>query len=393
MRIALFTDTCFPTVNGVARALGLLIEHANARGHAVLLVSPDLSAEPHPGAAVHLTIPGVQLPFYRELKAARPWLGGAIQRALSDFSPDVVHVATEAMVGAAGRRWALSNDVPLVTSYCTNFPDYLSGYGMGFGEQLCWGYLRRFHAAAAVTLCPSRATLRDLASRGFHSRMGLWSRGVDSDLFDPTRRDEELRREMAPGADVVLLYVGRIAPEKKIDLLIEALPRIRASTTQRVGLVLVGGGPARDGLMAAGHPDVHFTGYRRGTDLAAHYASADAFVFPSDTETFGQVVSEALSSGLPVVAPDRGGVTDLVIPDETGFLFRPGRADELADRAIRLVEDAALRRRLGARGRALAEGRSWSEVFDGLFTTYDEVCAGRNAAVTPSPAFRRIVAR
>lgn len=393
MRIALFTDTCFPTVNGVARALGLLIDHANARGHSVCLVSPNLADAPHPGASVHETIPGVRLPFYPELKAARPWLGARIRRALRRFSPDVVHVATEALVGAAGRRWALEHGVPLVTSYCTNFPDYLAGYRMGFGERACWSYLRRFHAAAAVTLCPSRATLRDLESRGFHTRLDLWTRGVDSELFRPDRRNEELRRTMAPDADIVLLYVGRIAPEKKIDLLIQALPRIRSGTGRRVGLVLVGGGPARARLEAAGHPDVHFAGYRRGVDLAAHYASADAFVFASDTETFGQVVSEALSSGLPVVAPDRGGVTDLVVAGETGLLFQPGRADQLAARAISLVEDPALRRRMGREGRKRAEGRSWEAVFDRLFETYDEASSARDASVTAPPSFRATPAR
>lgn len=393
MRIALFTDTCLPTVNGVARTLGLLIDHAGPDGHEVLLVSPRLDEAPHARTVEHVTLPGVTLPFYRELKAARPWLGGAGARALARFQPDVAHVATEALVGLVGRRWARANRVPLVTSYCTNFPEYLSGYGVGFAEGACWAHLRRFHDAARITLCPSRATMSDLEARGFHDRLGIWSRGVDAQLFNPARRDLELREKMAPGADVVLLYVGRIAPEKKVELLLEALPSIRAKTSRRIALVFVGGGPALEGLRAAAPPDVHFAGYRSGKDLAAHFASADAFVFPSDTETFGQVVTEALASGLPVVAPARGGVVDTVIPGETGFLFTPGRADELALHTARLAADDELRRSLGARGREMARKRSWSEVFRGLWQDYEKASSGRDGAVTTSSASHREAGR
>lgn len=381
MRIALFTDTCSPTVNGVARALGLLVDHANAAGHEVALVSPDLGS-PHPGVAFQVTLPGVTLPFYRELKAARPWMAAADAELLDAFNPDVVHVATEALVGSVGRRWARSRGVPLITSFCTNFPAYLSGYHMGVAEDACWSWLRRFHAAADLTVCPSRATKCDLAARGFHDRLKIWGRGVDADLFHPDRRDPALRESMAPGADIVFLYVGRIAPEKKVELLVEAFPSIRERSRRRVALVFVGGGPALESLRERAPEGVHFAGYQRGLDLAAHYASADAFLFPSDTETFGQVVTEALASGLPVVAPARGGVTDTVIPGDTGFLFAPGQANELADHAVRLADDDALRTGIAGRARRAARDRSWSAVFDTLFRDYAEACSGRYSAVT-----------
>lgn len=387
MRIALFTDTCFPTVNGVARALGLLVEHARAAGHEVALVSPDLG-EPHPGVALHLQIPGLTLPFYPELKAARPWLGSADSDILEAFRPDVVHVATEALVGSVGRRWARARGRPLVTSFCTNFPDYLAGYHMGFAENACWSWLKRFHDAATLTVCPSHATRSDLERRGFHERLRIWGRGVDSDLFHPRRRDPALRESMAPRAEVVLLYVGRIAPEKKVDLLVDAFPEIQRRSRPRVALVFVGGGPALERLRERAPDGVHFAGYQRGVELAAHYASADAFLFGSDTETFGQVVTEALASGLPVVAPNRGGVTDTVIPGETGFLFEPGHLDQLVERAVRLVNDDELRTRIGRRGREMARTRSWAAVFETLFDDYAEACAGRYGAVTPTSGDR-----
>lgn len=380
MRIALFTDTFPPTLNGVARTLGLLVDHATAAGHRVAVVSPRVDRRDHPGAELHIRIPGVELPFYRELHAARPWLRGVESRALRDFRPDVVHCATEALVGMMGRRWARRHRVPLVASYCTNFPEYAAGYGMGVLENTIWRHLRRFHAGARLTLTPSQTTRRQLLARGFHPRIRIWGRGVDSRLFHPDRRDGSLRREMAPDADVILLYVGRIAPEKRIDLLLEAFPAIRAYASRTVALVFVGGGPALEELRVREVPGVHFAGYRRGEELAAHFASGDVFLFPSDTETFGQVVTEAMASGLPVVAPARGGVLDTVIPGETGLLFEPGRVGQLVDAAVSLVENPALRLRMGVAARAEALSRSWEAVFDKLFRDYEA------AVGDPSPA-------
>jgi glycosyltransferase involved in cell wall biosynthesis len=390
MRIALFTDTFLPTLNGVARALGLLVEYADRAGHEVALVTPDIDGRDWPDVALHIRLPGPELPFYRELKAARPWLGAANRRRLAEFDPDIVHSATEALVGMVGRRWAKARGVPFVSSYCTNFADYMAGYRMGFLEGTVWSTLRWFHGGAHTTFCPSNATLTDLAERGFHSRMKIWGRGVDSELFHPRRRSDELRREIAGDAEVILAYVGRIAPEKRVDLLIEAFPKIRAATQRRVALMFVGGGPALEGLKARGVEGVHFAGYRRGEDLAAHYASADAFVFPSDTETFGQVVTEAMASGLPVVAPARGGVMDTVIPGETGYLFEPGDTHAIAEAALRLVDDDELRARMAAQSRSAAEARSWAGVFDRLFADYAEALSGGNDPVTAATPARAV---
>ncbi len=393
MRIALFTDTFRPTLNGVARALGLLVDHATAADHEVLLVTPDIDGADRDEPTVHVRIPGLTLPFYRELKAARPWLGRANRARIRAFAPDIVHSATEASIGLLGRRWATANGVPFVSSYCTNFAEYAGGYGMGALEGRVWALLRWFHGGARLTFCPSEATRRDLLSRGFHDRMRIWGRGVDSALFSPARRSEALRRAMAPDADVVLAYVGRIAPEKRIDLLLEALPEVRRRTSRRVALVFVGGGPALDDLKGSAPAGVHFAGYRTGEDLAAHYASADVFVFPSDTETFGQVVTEAMASGLPVVAPARGGVMDTVVPGRTGFLFEPGNASELADHVLRLVEDDALRARLAVEARAEAERRSWDDIFRRLFDDYRETLSGLNPSVTLRTPKRTLASR
>jgi phosphatidylinositol alpha 1,6-mannosyltransferase len=320
--------------------------------------------------------------------ACRPYVGREGSRTLKAFAPDLVHLATEALVGMAGRSWARAAGVPMVTSYCTNFPEYLAGYNLGLLEKPVWSHLRRFHDEAVLSFYPSEATRRELEARGFHDRFRIWGRGVDSELFHPRRRSEALRRRLAPGAEVVLTYVGRIAPEKRLNLLVDAFAELQARTEVRLALVLVGGGPAVPALQARAPEGVVFAGYQRGEDLAAHYASGDVFVFPSDTETFGQAVTEAMSSGLPVVAPARGGVLDTVRPGVTGALFTPGDVDDLIECTLPLIESPHLRRTMGARARLEAETRSWSRVFERLFRDYREVLSSRNDSVTKETADR-----
>lgn len=378
MRIALFTDTYLPTVNGVARALGLLVDHAAKYGHEVALVTPRIGSDPATGVTLHERLPGIALPPYPELQAARPWLSGAQRRRLEAFRPDVVHVATEALVGAVGRRFALRRGLPLVTSYCTNFPDYLPSYRLGWARGLLWRHLRRFHGAAHLTTAPSGATLAELEARDFRPPLALWSRGVDTQLFDPALRSDELRESLGVEENgVLLVYVGRIATEKRVDLLLESFGIVRRSSPVPVTLALVGDGPALPRLRAAAPEGVRFTGYRHGTDLARHFAAGDLFVFASDTETFGQVVTEAMASGLPVVAPARGGVRDTVRPGRTGYLFDPGNAEDMARRVLTLVHDGPRRRDMGRRARQAAEQRSWSDVFARLFDQYERVRSDR----------------
>jgi glycosyltransferase involved in cell wall biosynthesis len=296
----------------------------------------------------------------------------------------VVHVVTEGPVGWLGRRWARTAGYPLVSSYCTHFAEYARGYGLGLLERPLWSLLRHFHGASHTTLCPSHATRRVLLDRRFHPPIRIWSRGVDAEGFHPSRRDARVREAMAPGAEVILLYVGRIAPEKRLDLLLEAWPRIRRGASREVALVLVGDGPALPELRRRGVEGVHFTGYRHGAALATSYASADLFLFASDTETFGQVVTEAMASGLPAVVPARGGVVDLVDDQRTGRLFVPGDPASLAEAVLPLVADDVLRKRMSREARREAEKRSWSGVFRDLFETYGEASSTRNPAVTPS---------
>jgi len=375
MRIALFTDTWAPQVNGVVHTLQRLAGHIRARGSSIALVAP--ASESGPGAPVdlHLPIPGISAPLYPELRLCRP-INRLEAGRIAAFGPDIVHVATEGTIGWSGVRWARSRGVPLVTSYHTNFAQYLPDYGLGALEAPVRAYLRRFHASAAVSLCPSRATRLTLLEQGFHDRFRVWRRGVDCADFTPKRRSREMREALAPGAERIVLYVGRLAPEKRISLLLDAFPEIRRRSSRSTSLVLVGDGPAAADLHKRAPADVHFTGYLRGAALADAYAAADVFAFPSDTETFGNVVLEAMASGLPVVAPDRGGVTDSVRSGETGVQFAAGRAQSLGKAVVTLLEEEGLRRRLAAGARSHAESQQWPGILDGVLDVYADALHG-----------------
>lgn len=376
MRIALITDTFTPQVNGVARTLDQLVRHLVDMGHEVALVAPSHDPIPERGLALHLPISGVPFPLYPELLLTRVPSRSETE-ALERFQPDVVHCATESVLGWWGRGWARRRGCPLVTSFHTDFARYTAEYGLGFLMPVAWELLRRFHAPAIRTLVPSHPTLNLLRRRGFHPRLTRWSRGVDTGRFAPEHRDQALRGQLAPDAEVVLLYVGRLAPEKRLPVLLEAFEEVRQKATVRVALVLVGGGPMADSLGGEGSaeptpPGVHLAGYLEAEDLARAYASADLFAFPSDTETFGNVVLEAMASGLPVVAVRRGGVLDSVQDGETGLLATPGDARSFAGQLLRLVEDAALRIRMGQAGRTEATRRRWPEILAGVEQVYRE---------------------
>lgn len=374
MRVALFTDTYPQDVNGVARTLGMLVEHGTRRGHDFALVTPRVSEAAAPHAAAHRQLFGVPIPIYPDLQLARG-LDGPGKRMLSAFRPDLVHIATESTVGYSGRIWAGRGRVPRVTSFHTNFPAYLHDYRMGPLEPLVWRYLRWFHQGSRVTFCPSQDTMEDLRAHGFHPRLRIWSRGVDTELFSPARRSGEVRARLAPGSDRILVYVGRLAAEKRVDVVMDAFPLIRERTGPGTALVFVGDGPAAAGLRARAPEGVHFTGFLRGVPLAEAYAAADVFVFASDTETFGNVCLEALASGLPAVVADKGGVKETVIPGRTGIRATPGDPRAFADACVRILLDDEERRRLSEGARKEAVSRSWEAILDELLAEYEGALA------------------
>jgi glycosyltransferase involved in cell wall biosynthesis len=370
MRVGLITETFLPDVNGVVTTLCRLLEHLQAGGHQALVFAPQGAPTSYAGAEI-VPLPGVPLPLYPDLRLTPPQAG--ITARLRHFQPDVLHLAGPAVMGATGRFVASRLHLPLLATYHTDLPAYSAHYGLSGLRGLVYAYLRWVHNGCRLTLCPSTATLADLRAHGFR-RLRLWGRGVDTERFHPRHRSEAWRRAVGlqPG-ETLLLYVGRLATEKRIDLLAAALAGLSSEGTP-VRLVLVGDGPARPALerQLAGLP-VHFAGFLKGDELATAYASADAFVFPSDTETFGQVIQEAMASGLPVMAARAGGALDLVRDGITGMLVAPGDAADLRAHIRQLAADPALRGALGQAGRRAAERRSWSSVMDELLGHYQRV--------------------
>jgi glycosyltransferase involved in cell wall biosynthesis len=381
MRVTLVTETYFPQVNGVSRTLGQLVRHLESRGDVVQLVQPDYGESPE-HKRVHL-VRSISLPFYEELYLPLPPFGD-VRRAIDAFAPDLVHIATEGTLGLSVLRHVLARRKPTVSSFHTNFDQYSAHYRVGFARGTIWRYLRWFHNRTRETYVPSRTTIADLESRGF-ARLVLWPRGVDSALFRPDRPGRaEVRATFGFGPDdIVVAYVSRIAAEKNIAYLAEALQKVH-DARPGVKFLFVGDGPARGDVerRLAGH--AVFAGYRSGEDLADHYAAADLFAFSSLTETFGNVILEAMASGLPVVALRAGGVGDTVRPGETGILVEASApASVFAQAVIGLCDDSEQRRRQSEAARAYALSQSWDEIMGTLRSCYQHVIseADRTAGV------------
>ncbi|MEO7324294.1 MAG: glycosyltransferase family 1 protein [Dokdonella sp.] len=305
MRVAIVTETWPPEINGVALTVQSLARGLARLGHTVELVRPrqDDETANATDAFEQVLLPGAALPRYPGLRFGLP-AHRALHRRWSERRPDVLYIATEGPLGltalGAGRRL----DIPACTGFHTRFDDFASHYGLDFLTPIVFAYLRRFHNRASATLVPTTELADFLAAHGFRD-VRLLRRAVDTELFHPRHRDHALRAEWGLArSDLAVIHVGRLAPEKNLELAVRAFHAIRA-TDSRARLIIIGDGPSRARLAAA-DPEIVFAGIRRGEDLARHYASGDLFLFPSLTETFGNVTLESLASGVPVVAFDYG---------------------------------------------------------------------------------------
>ncbi|MEV5320778.1 glycosyltransferase family 1 protein [Streptomyces sp. NPDC052687] len=373
MRVVIVTESFPPDVNGVAHCALQTARHLVDRGHAPLVVAPAPAPGQRPDAlapcpVVH--VPSLPLPGYPQVRVALP--SRRLAAALIEHRADLVHLASPFVLGVRGMAAAARLGIPAVAVYQTDLAGYARTY-MGAGEAAAWRRIRAVHTAADRTLAPSTASLRDLEAHGV-PRVRLWPRGVDTVRFRPDRRDETLRRELAPDGELIVGYVGRLAPEKHVELLAGAcaLPGVR--------VVVVGDGPSRPGLEQA-LPGAVFLGRRTGDDLARIFASLDVFAHTGPFETFCQTVQEAMASGVPVVAPATGGPLDLVGHGRTGLLVPPRDPDALRDAVASLAAAPALRAAYGAAARDTVEGRTWAAVGDRLIEHYEDVLAARKAVL------------
>jgi len=370
VRIAYVSESFPPDVNGVAHTAVRVAEHLISRGHEPLVIAPEpASGIPLPDRGFDFPIVRVRsigVPVYAGFRVGLP--GASVRAAVAAHHADMVHLAGPFVLGAGGCTAAQELRVPLVAVYATDLPAYARAYHTGaIGEAVAWRRLRKIHNACDRTLAPSTATAADLRSHGIE-RVQVWARGIDCRRFDPAKRSEEIRTELAPGGEVIVGYVGRIATEKRLDLLAD-IARLTG-----VRLVIVGSGPAEAAVRRA-LPGALFLGQRGGENLARIYASFDVFVHSGPHDTFGHTLQEAAASGLPVVAPAAGGPLDLVRDGVTGFLVPPGDGVALAGAVARLAADPALRAAQGKAGRQMVLGRTWQALCDELIAHYVDVLA------------------
>ncbi|KRC58365.1 glycosyl transferase [Agromyces sp. Root81] len=378
MKVVLLAESFLPHMNGVTHSLLQTLRHLERRGHDALVIAPRSGPIDHTlyGARAVL-LPSVPLPSYPDVRVT---LAGAhrLAEVMRAHDADVVHLASPFVLGWRGVLAAESLGIPSVAVYQTDIPSYAERYGVPGAAPSLSRHLGRLHRRATLTLAPSSSAVEKLESLGV-DRLRLWRRGVDTDRFAPARRDEAWRRRMAPGGEVLVGYVGRLAPEKQVEDLgaLAALPGVR--------LVVIGDGPSRP-LLERMLPEARFTGFLGGDELARAMASLDVFVHPGESETFCQTVQEAMASGVPVVATGRGGPVDLVQNSANGWLYRPGDLDELRERVRDLTGDDAKRRAFGERARASVSGRGWDRLGDELIGHYEEATGRVKVAATDASA-------
>ncbi|MDG9881898.1 glycosyltransferase family 1 protein [Pseudomonas sp. GD04058] len=384
LHITLISETFPPEINGVANTLGRLSEGLRQRGHRVELVRPRQSDDP-PGQANadQLLCRGWPLPGYPGLQWGQVSMHKLLRRWRRD-RPDVLYIATEGPLGLSALRAARRLGITVVSGFHTNFQQYSSQYGLGLLARMLTHYLRWFHQRTHSTLVPSPSQRLALERRGFE-RLALLSRGVDSCLFNPSRRNAALRERWGLGHDdIALLHVGRLAAEKNLGMLGRTLQELqRRYPKRRIRLVIVGDGPQRAALQAL-LPDAIFCGPQRGEPLAEHYACGDIFLFPSLTETFGNVVLEALASGLGVVAYDEAAAAQHIRHGHNGALAMPGNAAAFIDAACWLLEDDETLRRVRLNARQHASRQGWPaivEQFEALLRNACEPVRGRPVAM------------
>lgn len=380
LRITLVTETHPPEVNGVAMTIGRLISGMRERGHIVSVVRPR-QQKGEIAIEHEALVGGFPIPGYPGLRFGLP-AEQALRRIWQTHRPDVVHVVTEGPLGWSAVRAARRLKLPVTSGYHTNFDRYSRHYGFGILRPVLSRWLRHFHRSADATLVPTPELADEL---GHHKIPGVRvvGRGVDTQLFSPMRRNANLRSAwgMEPGG-LAVLYVGRMAPEKNLAL-VEACFRQIAATHPNARMIWVGDGPSRAQLERI-HPEHHFAGARYGTDLAAHYASADMFLFPSLTETYGNVTVEAMASGLPVVAYACAAAAMLIRDGENGALAPEDNAAEFMNATQRLANDPELRATLGGAARNSVLSLDWASVVGDFEKVLREAIASK--ASEPVPA-------
>ena len=369
LRLALFTDTFSPQVNGVSRTLDRLCEAVVARGGEVRVYTvsdPDASPQAHVER-----YPSVPFWAYQQLRVAWP-VSSRVRASLEKFHPTLIHAATQFGLGLVGRRMSRTLRVPFVTSYHTSLAAYAGYYRLGALAASGWKFLRWFHNSGLRTYCPTHAIMREIESRGFRNT-ALWSRGVEGEKFSPSYRSTALRALMSARDDtLVVTYVGRLAAEKGLDVVAQAVRRAAQVRPGKIAFACVGDGPYDEEIRRLAPESSWFPGKLLGQKLSEAYASGDVFLFPSTTDTFGNVMLEAMASGLPVIGADVGPTRELLANDR-GWLVKAGDVEAFAAALVALVDNPAMRLRAREKALEFAAESTWDRVWNLLISDYLEI--------------------
>jgi phosphatidylinositol alpha 1,6-mannosyltransferase len=373
IRLALFCDSFLPQINGVTLLLARLLAAVQARGGSVRIYTTTDPAVSEVDDVRRW--PSVAFWAYPEHRLALP-TQPRVRRELRAWQPTLIHAASPFGMGLAARHAARALKVPFVSSYHTNWSAYSTLYRLGGLRRLSWQYLRWFHNGGVRTYCPTRAVEHELAKRGFRGT-ALWSRGVDATVFNPSHRSRSLRERLGVVGDAVLaVYVGRLGVEKGLDVALSAMHEVGRAAGRRVRFAIAGDGPYAETSRRLAPPDAIFMGKLTGRELSEFYASADIFVFPSTTDTFGNVLLEAMASGLAVVAADAGPTREL-LSEHAGITFPPGDSEMLARVILELAASPDRRAGFARAGHSFARCCTWDRVFDDLIADYNLVQAGQ----------------
>jgi glycosyltransferase involved in cell wall biosynthesis len=378
LKIAYFTDTYSPEVNGVTNTLSRLGAYLSEKHTHHVIFAPaykneDMLPRRENRHSVYRSLyrfKGLKTRLSPESRLAFPafW---EIDEICDGFKPDLVHVSTELGIGFRGMRYAVTRNLPLVMSYHTNYDEYLRYFDLELLKPVLEKYLSWFHRFAHRILVPSRHTLADLFKRQYRN-LGLWSRGIDAGRFHPQYRNEDLRNRIGNGR-FMFLYVGRLSPEKNLDMLLYGATELERRFPRKTVFVFTGDGPYAETIRKQKLPNVVLTGFKRDRELSEIYASADCFAFPSGTETFGNAALEAMASGLPVAGVASGGVTDFLSHGYNALLSPEGSREAFLENLVTFMKDSDLRLSLAEKARKSALTRDWNSVFDGLINTYAAV--------------------
>ena len=368
MKVAVFTDTFYPQTNGVTNTLGKMTGYFEENGIEYKVFAPrygeddDLSIE---------RFYSLKFFLYPDCRIALPNLF-RITQTLSKFKPDMIHLMTEFNMGVTGLRYGKRHNIPTISNYSTNFSQYTDYYKLDFLKQGIWDYLKWFHNQSNITLCPSYESQRLLYRHGIQNT-AVFSRGIDSQKFHPSFRNENLRRELGVADKTVFLYVGRVSFEKDLDVLSESYKNLKGRYGGGISLIMTGDGPYLDKCREMFPSDTIYTGFKKGAELSGLYASSDIFVCPSSTETFGNVILEAMASGLPVIGADAGGAKEIITHGNNGLKFETRNSKELEHCMAELIENEDLRALLKSNGLGFARNRTWEKIIGGLIDIYDDV--------------------